>query len=152
MCGGVQFDYEGQTVKTFFPNPKARLPVLTQQGQSVLVPWGRREDQSGRSPQGGWARLESIQQGAWNRFSPRPVKIVVDAFMEKDTEGKSHWFMLEPDQFIQGLIATDDPLTRLYVVTEESEQSCHKKRRWPRVIQSSNGVLKEKVRHPQSLF
>ena len=138
MCGGVQFDYDGQTIKTFFPNPKARLPVLTQQGQTVLVPWGRREDQPGRSPQGGWARLESIQQGAWKKYHPRPVKIIVDAFMEKDTEGNSRWFMLESSQFIQGLIATDGAFTRLYVVTEDNEQSRHEKRRWPRVLEASN--------------
>ncbi|AMO55877.1 hypothetical protein GZ77_07790 [Endozoicomonas montiporae] len=147
MCGGVQFDEDGQTIKTFFPNPKARLPVRTRQGQTALVPWGRREEQPGRSAQGGWARLESIQQGAWNRYQPRPVKIIVDAFMEKDTEGNSHWFMLEPNQFIQGLIATDGAFTRLYVVTEDNEQSCHEKRRWPRILEASHSI-----RNSRSLF
>lgn len=147
MCGGVQFDFEGQTIKTWFPNPKARLPVLTRRGQIILVPWGRREDQPGRSPQGGWTRLESIQQGRWECYQPRPVKIVVDAFMEKDTVGKSHWFILESHQFIQGLIAADGPFTRLYVVTEENERSCHEKRRWPRIMAASS-----EIRKPQALF
>ena len=147
MCGGVQFDFEGRTIKTFFPNPKARLPVLTRQGQTILVPWGRREEQPGRSPQGGWARLESIQLGAWSQYQPKPVKIIVDAFMEKDTEGDSHWFMLKTNQFIQGLVATDGPFIRLYVVTEDNEQSCHTKRRWPRILNASS-----EVRKPQSLF
>ncbi|WP_448217520.1 hypothetical protein [Endozoicomonas sp. 2B-B] len=134
VCGGVQFELDGLTIKTFFPNPKARLPVLSLQGQQILVPWGRREGQPGHTPQGGWARLESIKKGIWNRFSPKPVKISVDAFMEKDEAGESHWFLLENQQFIQGLIATDGPFTRLYVVTEENEQSCHKSHRWPRVM------------------
>ena len=25
MCGGVQYQYNGETVKTYFPNPKAEL-------------------------------------------------------------------------------------------------------------------------------
>ncbi len=134
MCGGVQFVHENQTIKTFFPNPKARLPVLTRKGDLILVPWGRRENQPGLTPQGGWARIESIKQGAWQRFQPRPVKIVIDAFMEKDDNNQSHWYMLESSQFIQGLIATDNAFTRIYVVTEENEQSCHIKKRWPRLL------------------
>lgn len=94
-----------------------------------------------------WARQESIQQGAWSRYQPRPVKIIVDAFMEKDTEGNSHWFVLEKNQFVQGLIATDGPFSRLYVVTEDNEHSCHKKRRWPRILNASDDIRK-----PQSLF
>ena len=65
------------------------------------------------TPLGGWARLESIQKGVWQKFSPRPVKIIVDAFMEKDSNDQSLWFMLKPGQFIQGLIATDGAFTRL---------------------------------------
>ncbi|MGI9276394.1 MAG: hypothetical protein ACR2PT_16315 [Endozoicomonas sp.] len=144
MCGGVQFNHDGQTLKIFFPNPKARLPVLTRQGKNVLVPWGRREEQPGNTPQGGWARLESIQNGVWERFKPRPVKIIVDAFMEKDVNGSSHWFLLEDRQFIQGLIATDGPFTRLYVVTEENEKSCHQKNRWPRVI-TGDSILRDEA-------
>ena len=134
MCGGVQFDYNGQTIQTYFPNPKARLPVITRQGERILVPWGRRETQPGLAPLGGWARRESIHQGAWQRFQPRPVKIVIDAFMEKDIKGNSYRYSLEPSQFIQGLIATDSAFIRLYVVTEESNQSHHINNRWPRLI------------------
>ena len=89
MCGGVQFDINGQTIKTFFPNPRARLPVLSRNGSLIQVPWGIREQQPGRSPLGGWARLESIKTGIWERFNPKPVKIVVDAFMEKDSDDNS---------------------------------------------------------------
>lgn len=138
MCGGVQFDSNGKTIKTFFPNPKARLPVLTRNGSLIQVPWGRRELQPGIPPLGGWARLESIKTGAWERFHPKPVKIVVDAFMEKDSDDNSQWFLLEPDQFIQGLLATDGPFTRVYVVTEENNNSCHINNRWPRLLNTPN--------------
>ena len=136
MCGGAQFIYDGQTIKTFFPNPKARLPVLTRKGEQILVPWGRRENQPGHTPLGGWARLESVKNGIWHRFQPRPVKIIVDAFMEKDEAGESHWFELGRQEFIQGLLASDGPFTRLYVVTEDNPESCHKNGRWPRIMES----------------
>lgn len=138
MCGGVQFDSNGQTIKTFFPNPKARLPILTRKGGLIQVPWGRREQQPGQTPQGGWARLESIRTGIWERFQPRPVKIVIDAFMEKDSDDNSQWFVLEQNQFIQGLLATDGSYTRVYVVTEENNNSCHINHRWPRLLNAGN--------------
>ena len=58
-------------------------------------------------PLGGWARLDSIHAGVWNRWFPKPVKIPVLSFMEKDHEGKSHWFDLVKGQWIQGLIAVE---------------------------------------------
>jgi hypothetical protein len=47
-------------------------------GNISLLPWGRRKEQEGNLPLGGWARLDSINA----------VKIAVEAFMEK-----SHWFV-----------------------------------------------------------
>ena len=138
MCGGAQFEVNGQTIKTFFPNPKARLPVLSRAGQPVMVPWGRREQQTGRTPLGGWARIESIRQGIWQRFQPRPVKISVEAFMEKNTQDHSEWFLLDSTQCIQGLLATDGPFQRLYVVTEPHPSSTHVSERWPRLIHHPN--------------
>jgi hypothetical protein len=66
-----------------------------------------------------------------------PVKIAVDAFMEKDNQGVSHWFDLEPGQFIQGLVAgPEGGGQRVYVVTVEPEdKSIHD--RWPRVVSIS---------------
>ncbi|WP_263078695.1 hypothetical protein [Endozoicomonas sp. Mp262] len=54
--------------------------------------------------------------------------------MEKDSLGNSVWHLLEPGQFIQGLIATDNPFLRIYVVTETCTHSNHKNNRWPRLI------------------
>ena len=149
MCGGVSFQAAGQIIKTFFPNPKARLPVLGRDGDIIMVPWGRRDNQPGSSPQGGWARLESIREGRWERYHPQPVKIAVDTFMEKDSSGISHWFEVLPGHYIQGLIAKDAGFTRLYVVTTQDEKSCHTSGRWPRVIGkagesvSAAGAVKE---------
>lgn len=133
MCGAVQYIHHGEVIKVYFPNPKALLPVLKKDGDIELVPWGRRKEQEGRLPQGGWARLESIDQGVWKKWSPTPVKIIVDRFMEKDLDRISHWFDMKPGEWIQGLVAHRDDERRVYVVTVESEpDAIH--HRWPRIL------------------
>jgi len=134
MCGGVRFKANGDELKIYFPNPKAVLPVRKKDGSYELVAWGRRESQAGMMPRGGWARLDSVRLGKWNQYAPVPVKIDVEAFMEKDEANNSCWYELQPGEFIQGLIATLGEERRLYVVTELSELSNHKSQRWPRVL------------------
>ena len=138
MCGGVEYTHKGSVIRTYFPNPKAQLPVRTKDGDVELVGWGRRKEQAGQLPMGGWARLESIDKGIWNKWSPKPVKILVDQFMEKDNQKVSHWFKLNDNQWIQGLMAYFDDERRVYVVTvkPENEQAVHD--RWPRVMTNSN--------------
>ena len=134
MCGGVYYNYNGHDVRVYFPNPKATLPVLTKKNDIVLLPWGRRKEQSGVLPLGGWARLDSIYSGRWDKWFPVPVKLPVKQFMEKDIEGNSHWFDLTSGQFIQGLIARDKHEQRIYVVTitPEFDNAIHN--RWPRIL------------------
>lgn len=134
MCGGVYYSINDQDVRVYFPNPKAMLPVLKKNGELQQLPWGRRNGQQGKLPLGGWARLESIYQGRWDRWFPTPVKIPIRSFMEKDLEGVSHWFDLVNGQFIQGLIARNGNEQRLYIVTitPEMDEAVHE--RWPRVV------------------
>ena len=108
MCGGVYYSYKGQEVRVFFPNPLATLPVKTRSGTTTLLPWGRRMEQAGKLPLGGWARLDSIYGGRWDRWFPVPVKLLVIGFMENDIEGRSHWYELTRGQWIQGLVARDN--------------------------------------------
>ena len=135
MCGGVRYTIKKETFRVFFPNPYAKLPVLMRDGKVSLVPWGRRKQEDGNLPLGGWARLESVDAGKWDYLQPRPVKIAVDAFMEKDHNKDSHWFNMEPDTFIQGLYASKGDEARIYVVTVEPgplERPIHD--RWPRIV------------------
>ncbi len=134
MCGGVYYIIEGEEVRTYFPNPKARLPVRTKAGGLELLPWGRRREQAGHLPLGGWARLESVYAGRWDKWFPRPVKIQVSQFMEKDIEGVSHWFDITQGKWIQGLIAHWERERRLYVVTIVPEMANAVHERWPRII------------------
>ncbi len=120
----------------YFPNPAATLPVRTRAGGAELLPWGRRQKQPGKLPLGGWARLDAIHAGRWDRWFPCPVKLPVHSFMEKDIEGNSHWYDLMAGQFIQGLVARDDAEQRVYIVTIAPERDDTLFERWPRILSS----------------
>jgi len=134
MCGGVYYRIGEEEVRSYFPNPKARLPVRKKDGSIERLPWGRRQDQAGRLPLGGWARLESIYEGRWDRWSPVPVKLALSQFMEKDIEGHSHWFDLTPGKWVQGLVARWENERRVYVVTIVPELADAVHERWPRIL------------------
>lgn len=139
MCGAVYFNYGAETMRVYFPNPKAMLPVIKDDGGIVLLPWGRRKQQNGNLPVTGWARLDSIYCGVWDKYLPIPVKIPALSFMEKDFEGNSHWYDLQKGQFIQGLVARamNSNERRVYVVTLEPElEDAQIHSRWPRVVQA----------------
>jgi len=136
MCGGVKFQHEGQILTVYFPNPKAVLPVALKQGGCELVIWGRRKQETGKLPPGGWARHDSIKAGKWDKYFPKPVRIDVQEFMEKDNNKKSHWYPLVPGNWIQGLVACDGEERRVYVVTITptlpEQLAVH--HRWPRIM------------------
>jgi len=133
MCGGAEYNRNDETIRVYFPNPEARLPVRMKAGDVVLVPWGRRKEQAGEFPLGGWARLDSIEKGIWDRYMPKPVKIEVERYMEKDDKRKSHWFDMPASSFIQGLLVQHKQEQRVYVVTVDAEDDAVHDR-WPRII------------------
>ncbi len=137
MCDGVYFEYQGNILRMYFPNSKAMLPVQKKDGSLILMPWGRRQKQSGLLPMGGWARLDSIYSGRWDKYFPKPLKIPALSFMEKDFEGQSHWYDLNKGQYLQGLLARENNEQRIYIVTIEPElEDANIHSRWPRVIQN----------------
>ena len=139
MCGGIE--YQGH--KIFFPNPEARLPVRTRDGNVSWVPWGSC-DKVGRLtfPNGGWARLDSIKAGKWKPWHPRPVLIPAESFMEKDQDKQSHWISLAHGMAIQALLAERDGEQRVYVVTEETPSEYHWIHdRWPRLRRLSDNPM-----------
>lgn len=135
MCCGAIYQFEGEIIKTYFPNPKAKLPVRTKGGEIELIDWGRREAQDGQLPLGGWARLESIRDGVWDKYFFHHVKVMIDQFMEKDrATGASEWFGVNKGQYVHGIVANDAETTRLYVVTIEPDFEGAIHDRWPRVL------------------
>jgi len=143
MCGGIKYtDNLNKSWTVCFPSPKAALPVIKKSGDIEWVTWGKRKDEnSAYFPNGGWARLDSIKAGKWQRFNPTPVLLPVNAFMEKDHEKVSHWFEMRPNEVIQGLLTVHDDTARVYVVTTDTPpEYSYIHDRWPRVIQRSNQV------------
>jgi hypothetical protein len=124
MCGGVEYKAHnpksGQIEhrRTYFPIPYAKLPVVGAKG-AALVTWGKRKGEYPDLdiPLGGWARLDSLEAGRWDRFEPQPVVIPVRQFMEKDRQGTSHWFLLEAAQVLRGIGLRAGGTGFVYVVT-----------------------------------
>ena len=137
MCGGAKYtDNNGKEWKIYFPNPKAALPVVTSNSNIEWLKWGkRREELAPGFIQGGWARLNSIREGKWARFHPKPIQLAVTSFMEKDEQKVSHWIDVPEDMAIQGLLASVNDEVRLYVVTEDTpSEYAWVHDRWPRLI------------------
>lgn len=86
----------------------------------LWLPWGRRKEQIGDWPEGGWARHESITKLYWRRWDPVELIVHPVRWMEKDHTGKSHWFDLEEGQGILCLRLCRAPGTPVYVVTTPS--------------------------------
>lgn len=134
MCAGVLYLYQGEVVRAYFTHPRAALPVLRRCGDVQLVAWGRRQGQNGSLPLGGWARLDAIHGGRWDRFFPRPVKIPVQGFAESDIAGRVRWYDLQKNQVLQGLLARDGGVHRVYVVTIDPVLDDAVHARWPRIL------------------
>lgn len=134
MCQGVYYSHGDRETRVRFADARAMLPVRTRADGVTLLPWGRRPSQAGSLPLGGWARLDSIYAGRWDRWFPQPVKLPVAAFMETDIEGRERWYTLTKGQWLQGLIARDRQERRLYVVTVEPELEDALHQRWPRLM------------------
>ena len=135
MCSGIE--YIGQL--HIWKDHDVRLPVMMKDGTISWVKWGERYGV--RSPffQGPCARQESIKERKWDRYSPLPVKIPIDKYMERDSKGRPYWVVANEETFLQGLLATWATDQRVYVVTIEApDQFRHIQTRWPRVITINN--------------
>ena len=144
MCGGASYtDIDGKLWKVYFPSPKAALPVQKSDGTVEWIKWGRRKEEPAKGfIQGGWARIDSIRQGKWECMNPLPVLLAVHAFMEKDAERNSHWIAVPEGKAVQGLIATLNNESRLYVVTEDTPpEYAWVHDRWPRLVSVSSSVV-----------
>ncbi|MDA0426038.1 hypothetical protein NPN27_12200 [Stutzerimonas stutzeri] len=123
MCGGVEAREADKVWKIYFPNPKAAIPVLLEEsGQLDWIHWGRRKEEPGNGPKGGWARLSTVQSGGWEKYRPRRGYGMVQRYMEK--EGRpgeknrtSHWFDVPEGFALECLVIGEGEQRRVYVVT-----------------------------------
>lgn len=126
MCGGVEAREAEKVWKIYFPNPKAALPVLLEgSGQIDWIQWGRRQEQPGGGPPGGWARLSTVQTGGWAKHQPRRGLVIVQRFMEKDGKPgdksrQSHWFDVPDGYALRCLVIGEGEQQRAYIVTTDA--------------------------------
>lgn len=131
MCSGIEY----QDQLHLWQDASVRLPVLRRDGTVQWLPWGGRHGLETVFHQGPCARLESVLAGKWRRFSPRPVKILLSRYMERDARGRPYWVKVEDGQFLQGVLASHGGEQRVYVVTVASPPAYqHVQPRWPRVL------------------
>lgn len=134
MCDGVLYDYQGQAIKTYFNNPTAVLPVKSSFDRIKLIKWGRREGEICHFPLGNTAKLDAIRHGRWDEYAPKPVKLPIRKFLEKDQRGFPRWFDIIPSYWIQGLLASDGQEYRVYIVTILPETPDANYDQWPRIM------------------
>lgn len=126
MCGGVEAREAEKVWKIYFPNPRAALPVLLQDGgQLDWIQWGRRKEEPGDGPPGGWARLSTVQAGGWVRHRPQRGLAMVQRFMEEDgypgdKNRQSHWFDVPEGYALECLVVGEGDQRRVYVETTDA--------------------------------
>jgi len=134
MCISVCYKYNNKKATQHFRDPEAILPVLLKNKEVMQVAWGRRQHQVGNLPMGGWAHLIDIKEGRWDKYFAKAVKLPIESFMERDIEGKTHWFDVTAGQYIQGLLAHYDKEQRVYIVVIQAKSELAIYERWPRLI------------------
>jgi hypothetical protein len=137
MCGGLAFNQKDKSTgglklkKVFFPIPQVHIPVIEagmDPDDPVMMQWGRRhgedpEFSSYELPVTGWARLSSLVEGKWNHYQPSKVRIPLVSWMEKDPEKKSHWFDVEPHQYLLGVKIQKHEKNYVYIVTKTASEA-----------------------------
>lgn len=137
MCRAVRFRFDERDWQVRFSQHNARLPLFNPRSKEIaLFTWGRRPREISGLPNGGWARRVTIQSGRWDKFNPKPVRILLNAFMEMDVAGKEQWFEVTKGNFVQGLLATFEMEKRVYVVSLDTSLEETHFERWPRIIAS----------------
>ena len=122
--------------RVVFDAPYACLPVLTRQGERVLVPWGRRAQESGCLPVGTQAELEAIRAGAWDACFPIPVQLPLYQVLAPTISGQRQWMRLQNGECVQGLLARAGHTRRVYIVTVTDSAAADPTWRYPRIINS----------------
>jgi hypothetical protein len=143
---GIEYYLEGEAKAVYYDSASPELPVRLRGGCISFYRWGTRgatyyasDNVAGwgaKFPETGWAPLEEIKAGKWDRFEPRSVRILAARFLQVDSWTVPRYFTLKAGQFIQGLLAHISPhYTRLYVVTVPlPSEHAGEQWQWPRIV------------------
>lgn len=124
MCSGVEVRIGDRTSKIYYQTAMAALPVkLPGAGALEWIIWGRRKGEAGSSPQGGWARLSTIDLGTWEVLQPIRAQAIVERFMQNQgsagLRGRrlSQWIEVPLGMAIECLVVGEGQNRRAYVIT-----------------------------------
>ena len=102
-------------VQSFFWSKRPVLPVEDKNKNIKLYDWGNRGEDL-NLPKTGWAKQESIDQGLWDRYKPKPITIPAEKGYEKGV-----WFDLNSRGFA-GVVVKDKKNERVYMLTKQASQ------------------------------
>lgn len=134
MCLAICYLDANRIIITYFSETTARLPIKTKNNEIKPLLWGRRQHEAGVLPLGGWISLDHLKQNKWDYYFPKPVKIPIKKFMEKDIEGSEQWFDIGAGQWVQGVILQEGTEQRVYIVTVMPQIPNNPYPRWPRIV------------------
>ena len=134
MPDAVMFHYQNKAHTVYFSQSKAVLQVKLKNGETTLVAWGRRLRENSAMPLGGWAMHTSIQEGKWDYFMPKPVKLPIKKFMKIGYEGHIQWYEVIRGQWIQGVLLREENEYRVYIMTVIPDRLDVYYNRWPRIV------------------
>lgn len=115
MCIAVCYDLNKQNHIVNFSDSGAKIPVYTRQG-TQLVLWGRRKIETGVLPYGGNISKESLNQGLWDKYFPKKIRLPIQNFEILDLEGESKWFIVTHGCWLEGVILRDTHEIRVYLL------------------------------------
>ena len=140
MCGGLIFKTKSseKVITVYFPRPYAMIYGVNSDFEFIKAYWGKRDESEFEKidvPKIGWAKIESLAKGFWDKYNYKNVFIPAYKYMEKDKNGHSHWFDLKKEEFIQGILIVKENLNFIYVVTVPSEGDLKKIHdRWVSIV------------------
>ncbi|HEC75295.1 MAG TPA: hypothetical protein ENI26_13140 [Methylophaga aminisulfidivorans] len=117
MCQAIKFTINNHPILFCFSDNNPCLPVLTRNGNIVILPWGNQSQTLGLYPEGATAHIVHVQSDKWKSHQPKSVRIACEAFMMVDQEGNEHWFDTQKsNQYIRGVVATQPLADKVYVL------------------------------------
>ena len=132
MCGGANFSVknisqkelekfytsaQAQQIKqagifeSFFWEKQPVLPISMPAGTQLRL-WGNKS-QGNNLPLTGWARIESLQSGKWDRWQPEPVDLPLERGYEKKA-----WFKFK--RGAKGILVKNEQDERVYIITQNA--------------------------------
>lgn len=159
MCSGVETRNGDKISKSLFIGVRPRLPVLIANSAEVeWICWGRRKKEMGSGPQGGWARISTVQAGDWEMMQPQRGYALIERFLQKEgssgTPGRrlSQWVLVPRGQVVECLVVGLGAERRAYIITTTPPVEFQRFRdRWPLMVDlQPHALLVDTVTVPTS--